>query len=49
VKPDQNLIAGLASGMPACAGVALGLDRLLMLLLDVDHIQDVLPFAWQRA
>ncbi|MGD9000193.1 MAG: EF-P lysine aminoacylase EpmA [Granulosicoccaceae bacterium] len=49
VKLDRNLIAGLASGMPACAGVALGLDRLLMLLLDVDHIEDVLPFAWQRA
>ncbi|GAB3480069.1 EF-P lysine aminoacylase EpmA [Marinomonas epiphytica] len=46
---DERLVSALKSGMPECAGVALGVDRLLMLLSKHTHIEKVLPFAHQRA
>jgi len=49
VPMDQNLIDALSSGMPACSGVALGLDRLLMLMMNVTSINDVLSFPIARA
>ncbi len=42
---DEKLIAALKAGMPECAGVALGLDRLLMILLGKNHIDDVVSFS----
>lgn len=41
---DEHFLAGLESGMPACSGVALGLDRLFMLALDKPEIADVILF-----
>ena len=41
---DQSLLDALAQGLPACAGVAVGVDRLLMLALGVDAIDEVLAF-----
>jgi lysyl-tRNA synthetase class 2 len=41
---DEHLLAALESGMEDCAGVALGLDRLLMVLLDLDSIDQALSF-----
>ena len=41
---DRQLIAALESGMPDAAGVALGVDRLLMAITDVKDIQSVLSF-----
>jgi lysyl-tRNA synthetase class 2 len=46
---DQRLINALAYGLPACAGVALGLDRLLMVATGASHIDEVLTFPWDRA
>ncbi len=38
LEPDAALIAALRQGLPDCAGVALGMDRLLMLATGVDDI-----------
>lgn len=41
VVADDQLISALRQGMPDCSGVALGLDRLLMLIADADRIDTV--------
>jgi len=46
---DQHLIDALAAGLPPCAGVALGLDRLLMLALGKSRLAEVLAFDSDRA
>lgn len=46
---DRNLIAALQAGMPACAGVALGLDRLLMLMRGLPDIAATMAFDSARA
>lgn len=45
---DENLLACLEN-LPECTGVALGLDRLQMLLTDVDSIKQVLSFSIEDA
>ena len=42
---DEPFLRALAVGMPPCAGIALGLERLLMLLAGADDIRQVVPFA----
>jgi len=46
---DQRLLAALQAGLPECSGVAVGVDRLLMAILGVAHIDMVLPFPFDRA
>lgn len=46
---DERLLQALDAGLPACAGVALGVDRLLMAMLGSDRIEDVLAFPFDRA
>jgi lysyl-tRNA synthetase class 2 len=46
---DENLLAALASGLPDCSGVALGIDRLLMLATGCDDIRRVQAFSWDRS
>ncbi|MES9939164.1 MAG: EF-P lysine aminoacylase EpmA [Candidatus Thiodiazotropha sp. 6PLUC2] len=46
---DEWLLKGLSEGLPHCSGVALGLDRLLMVLSGCDKIEDVISFGFFRA
>ncbi|SIQ85455.1 EF-P lysine aminoacylase EpmA [Solilutibacter tolerans] len=46
---DQFLLDALAHGFPPCAGVALGVDRLMMSMLVTSRIADVLAFDFSRA
>lgn len=46
---DANLVAALAHGLPPCAGVALGLDRLLMLQSGCASLRETLAFSAERA
>lgn len=47
---DQRFIEALYSGLPECAGVAVGVDRLMMILLDdVKSLQEIVSFNWERA
>ncbi|MDQ2703110.1 MAG: EF-P lysine aminoacylase EpmA [Pseudomonadota bacterium] len=46
---DEAFLAALGHGLPECAGVALGIDRLLMAMLGTDRIADVLAFDFARA
>ncbi|CNI91219.1 lysyl-tRNA synthetase [Yersinia enterocolitica] len=41
---DMNLIAALKHGLPDCSGVALGVDRLVMLALNAERLSDVIAF-----
>jgi elongation factor P--(R)-beta-lysine ligase len=45
MESDVYLLAALKSGLPKCAGVAIGLDRLFMLLLEKQNISQVMAFA----
>lgn len=44
VEADHQLVAALAAGLPQCAGIAMGVDRLLMLQTGHDHINEVMDF-----
>jgi lysyl-tRNA synthetase class 2 len=50
VPMDEALLSALAvDGLPACSGVALGVDRLLMLAFQADDIRGVLPFSIEES
>lgn len=46
---DEELLNALAGNFPACAGVALGLDRLIMLASTQEKIKNVITFDFSRA
>jgi elongation factor P--(R)-beta-lysine ligase len=46
---DIELIAAMEAGLPDCAGVAVGLDRLIMLALEATNLGNVISFTFDRA
>lgn len=46
---DETFLSALENGLPDCSGVALGLDRLVMLATEADHIDQVIAFPFDRA
>lgn len=49
VSFDERLLAALAQGMPQCAGVALGVDRLMCLVVQATDLADVMAFPLEVA
>lgn len=49
VPIDERLLAALEHGLPDCAGVALGLDRLILLAAKKASINEVIAFPLERA
>ena len=46
---DTRLLSALQAGIPNCSGVALGVDRLLMIAMGAEHIKEVISFAIDNA
>jgi lysyl-tRNA synthetase class 2 len=46
---DENLLAALENGMPDCAGVALGFDRLVAIALGANRLADAMSFDIDNA
>ncbi len=47
---DHRFIAALHHGLPKCAGVAVGVDRLMMILIgNIQSLHEVVSFNWERA
>jgi lysyl-tRNA synthetase class 2 len=44
MEPDTLLLDALEAGLPDCSGVAVGLDRLLMVTNQLDSLAAVLSF-----
>lgn len=49
VPIDENFLAALKHGLPDCAGVALGVDRLVMLATQNKSVSEVISFEFERA
>jgi lysyl-tRNA synthetase class 2 len=46
---DDNFLAAMMSGLPDCAGVALGFDRLVAIALGADKLADAMAFSIENA
>ncbi len=46
---ESRLLSAMEHGLPDCCGVAMGLDRMIMLACEADNIRDVLTFPIDRA
>jgi lysyl-tRNA synthetase class 2 len=46
---DERLLAALAAGIPDCAGVALGFDRLVAIALGAERLSQAMAFSIDNA
>ena len=49
IPVDEYFLQALDQGMPESAGIAIGLDRVLMCRMQVDDIKQVIAFPWELA
>lgn len=49
LPPDEAFLTALEKGLPDCCGVAVGVDRLMMLRHDRREISEIMPFGWHSA
>jgi len=49
LPPESYLLEAMEAGLPACAGTALGMDRLVMLALGKQTLQEIIAFPFERA
>lgn len=49
INIDRNLLQAMENGMPECSGVAVGVDRLLMVFTGVSDIRNVISFTSENA
>ena len=49
VQKDEKFLQALHAGLPDCSGIAIGLDRLLMVLSNAQSLNDVIAFPFERA
>lgn len=47
MPPDEHLLAALAAGMPCASGIAMGVERLLMAMMNWQTIDETLAFTWE--
>lgn len=50
IEMDKTFLQAMQKGLPSCAGVSIGLDRLLMVMTNANHINHVIPrhFSFDR-
>jgi lysyl-tRNA synthetase class 2 len=48
-EKDHYLLAALSAGLPKCSGIAIGLDRLLMVITRAQSLPEVMAFPFDRA
>jgi elongation factor P--(R)-beta-lysine ligase len=46
---DDGFLSALKAGMPDCAGVAMGLDRMMMLAMGEKDIASIMTFSWNHS
>lgn len=49
VPLDERFLAALNHGLPDCAGIAIGIDRLVMLALGAEKIEELISFSFENA
>jgi lysyl-tRNA synthetase class 2 len=48
-KIDEHFLNAMKNGLPPCSGVAIGLDRLIMIALNKKSIDQVMSFSFDRS